>query len=101
MLVDDAYLAEFSDTPDECSSHNNSGVRDPNDVLIGCGGSIGKSSDGALSSGGARSKGKRAVAGMSGMVLATSGVSRRLDFSKDRISKALSVVRSKKVDLNK
>ena len=39
---------------------------------------------------------KAHVYGMPGTVLASSGVSRRLDFSKDRISKALSVVRSKR-----
>ena len=98
LLADEASLGDSVHTPEECSSHTVGGEGD--DEAFSCfGGGVADKGDKKkvlASDGSGSSKAKQDVRGVSGMVLATGGVRRRLDFSKDRISKALSVVRSKK-----
>lgn len=96
MVSDDGSFDDYCETPDGSSSHNGAGMRDTRAVLAGVGGSNLLSKESPVSSSPEQPTSKGEPYGVSSMVLASSGVSRRLDFSKDRISKALSVVRSKK-----
>ena len=96
LFSDGASLEDYVDTPDESSSYNGSGPRDGNAMLSDSSSLDAKGGGKVPSSSAGKRKLKADAPGIGGTVLATSGVSRRLDFSKDRISKALSVVRSKK-----
>ena len=100
-LVSDEDFEDIVLTPDEGSSRND-GVGEDTEQSPDAALDEHDSDDSLLRTGGGglKHKGfekqKPGSHGGSGMVLATGGVSRRLDFLKDRISKALSVLRSKK-----
>lgn len=96
MHADDEELEGYVDTPDEYSGHTGSAFDAPDEGV----GVLSPVSGGEVkpiySPTDRVGKVKRPSVPLPGVVLATGSVSRRLDFSKDRISKALSVVRAKR-----
>ena len=97
-FADETSYDEFVDTLDECSSQIVSGQK-PKLALLGGGELVVERQfdDQVLNFAGASSSAvKPSLQTAPTFCLVTSGVSRRLDFSKDLISKALSIVRARK-----
>lgn len=96
VLADSEELQGYVDTLDEYSGHTGGAFCGPEEGFGGVSPVSGGEVKPIFSPTNRVGKVKRPSVAVPGVVLATGSVSRRLDFSKDRISKALAVVRTKR-----